>query len=53
MARSLTKLSMRQATADKLIKNRDKDVEIFKGLVQSEKTQKSLGLYLERLKSKA
>ncbi|KAG4046309.1 hypothetical protein PC123_g18314 [Phytophthora cactorum] len=50
MARVKTKLLMRQETADRLIAIREKDLEAFTDFAQTDKVQKSLGVYLASLK---
>ncbi|XP_054098411.1 enoyl-CoA delta isomerase 1, mitochondrial isoform X2 [Callithrix jacchus] len=51
-ARQLTKAMMRKATASRLITHRDEDVQNFVSFVSRDSIQKSLQLYLERLKQK-
>lgn len=51
-ARVQTKQLMRQETADKLRNTREQDYEIFHDITQTDKTQKTLGWYLESLKKK-
>ncbi|XP_025226377.1 enoyl-CoA delta isomerase 1, mitochondrial isoform X1 [Theropithecus gelada] len=51
-ARQLTKAMMRKATASRLITQRDADVQNFVSFVSKDSIQKSLQLYLERLKEK-
>ncbi|RLN97157.1 hypothetical protein BBJ28_00007860 [Nothophytophthora sp. Chile5] len=50
MARVRTKLLMRQETADRLIAIRQQDLEAFTDFAQTDKVQKSLGMYLASLK---
>ncbi|KUF93025.1 mannitol dehydrogenase [Phytophthora nicotianae] len=52
MARVKTKQLMRQETADRLIAIREKDLEAFTDFAQTDKVQKSLGMYLASLKKK-
>ncbi|RLN58851.1 hypothetical protein BBJ28_00010770 [Nothophytophthora sp. Chile5] len=52
MARVRTKLLMRQETADRLIAIRQQDLEAFTDFAQTDKVQKSLGMYLASLKKK-
>nr|XP_039334047.1 enoyl-CoA delta isomerase 1, mitochondrial [Saimiri boliviensis boliviensis] len=51
-ARQLTKAMMRKATASRLITHRDEDVQNFVSFISRDSIQKSLQLYLERLKQK-
>ncbi|XP_007980784.1 enoyl-CoA delta isomerase 1, mitochondrial [Chlorocebus sabaeus] len=51
-ARQLTKAMMRKATASRLITQRDADVQNFVSFISKDSIQKSLQLYLERLKEK-
>ncbi|XP_012503110.1 PREDICTED: enoyl-CoA delta isomerase 1, mitochondrial [Propithecus coquereli] len=51
-ARQLTKAMMRKATADRLIKQRDADIQNFVSFVSRDSIQKSLQTYLEKLKQK-
>ncbi|DBA04761.1 TPA: hypothetical protein N0F65_004398 [Lagenidium giganteum] len=52
-ARVKSKRLMRQETADRLVAVRDKDLEYFEDFIQTDKTQKSLGWYIESLKKKS
>lgn len=52
LARVKTKLLMRQETADRLVACRQKDLEDFTDFAQTDKVQKSLGMYLASLKKK-
>eukprot|EP00644_Phytophthora_capsici_P013466 jgi/Phyca11/548597/estExt2_Genewise1Plus.C_PHYCAscaffold_290262 len=52
MARVKTKMLLRQETADRLIATREKDLEAFTDFAQTDKVQKSLGMYLASLKKK-
>lgn len=51
-ARQLTKSMMRKATADNLIKQREADIQNFVSFVSRDSIQKSLQVYLEKLKQK-
>ncbi|PNJ17014.1 ECI1 isoform 2 [Pongo abelii] len=51
-ARQLTKAMMRKATASRLITQRDADVQNFVSFISKDSIQKSLQMYLERLKEK-
>lgn len=51
-ARAATKLGLRGADIDKLIKTRDADIELFAVGVSNEKVQKSLGFYIRILKAR-
>ncbi|XP_054310799.1 enoyl-CoA delta isomerase 1, mitochondrial [Pongo pygmaeus] len=51
-ARQLTKAMMRKATASRLIMQRDADVQNFVSFISKDSIQKSLQMYLERLKEK-
>ncbi|XP_017366502.1 enoyl-CoA delta isomerase 1, mitochondrial [Cebus imitator] len=51
-ARQLTKAMMRKATASRLITHRDEDVQNFVSFISRDSIQKSLQLYLERLKQR-
>ncbi|KAF4315958.1 hypothetical protein BBO99_00007568 [Phytophthora kernoviae] len=52
MARVKTKQLMRQETANRLIAIRQQDLEAFTDFAQTDKVQKSLGMYLASLKKK-
>ncbi|XP_005391491.1 PREDICTED: enoyl-CoA delta isomerase 1, mitochondrial [Chinchilla lanigera] len=51
-ARQLTKSMMRKATADHLIKQREADIQNFVSFISKDSIQKSLQVYLEKLKQK-
>ncbi|KAL1779362.1 enoyl-CoA delta isomerase 1, mitochondrial [Sigmodon hispidus] len=51
-ARQLTKSMMRKAIADNLIKQREADIQNFVSFVSRDSIQKSLHMYLEKLKQK-
>lgn len=51
-ARQLTKNMMRKATADNLLKHREADIQNFVSFVSRDSIQKSLHMYLEKLKQK-
>ncbi|XP_004604455.1 enoyl-CoA delta isomerase 1, mitochondrial [Sorex araneus] len=51
-ARQLTKNMMRKPTADRLVKQREADVQNFVNFVSRDSIQKSLQKYLEKLKQK-
>lgn len=51
-ARQLTKSMIRQATADRLLKQRDADIQNFVSFISKDAIQKSLQTYLEKLKQK-
>ncbi|XP_069876128.1 enoyl-CoA delta isomerase 1, mitochondrial-like isoform X2 [Dipodomys merriami] len=51
-ARQLTKNMMRKATADLLIKQREADIQNFVSFISKDSIQKSLHIYLEKLKQK-
>ncbi|XP_003790850.1 enoyl-CoA delta isomerase 1, mitochondrial isoform X1 [Otolemur garnettii] len=51
-ARQLTKAMMRKATADRLIKQREADIQNFVSFISRDSIQKSLQIYLEKLKQK-
>jgi 3,2-trans-enoyl-CoA isomerase len=52
MAREITKSSMRGETLNKLISQREADVDRFVSFTCKDSIQKSLGYYLESLKKK-
>lgn len=52
-ARAISKSMMRQATIDRLLKNREQDVNVFVQLVTSSAAQKMMGIYMESLQKKA
>lgn len=52
VARVKTKLLMRQETADRLRATRQEDLEFFEDFIQTDKTQRALGGYIESLKKK-
>ncbi|XP_027280715.1 enoyl-CoA delta isomerase 1, mitochondrial isoform X2 [Cricetulus griseus] len=51
-SRQLTKSMMRKATADNLIKQREADIQNFVSFISRDSIQKSLHVYLEKLKQK-
>ncbi|XP_039102690.1 enoyl-CoA delta isomerase 1, mitochondrial [Hyaena hyaena] len=51
-ARQLTKIMMRKPTADRLVKQRDADIQYFVSFISRDSIQKSLHTYLEKLKEK-
>ncbi|XP_051023630.1 enoyl-CoA delta isomerase 1, mitochondrial [Acomys russatus] len=51
-SRQLTKSMMRKATADHLIKQREADIQNFVNFISRDSIQKSLHMYLEKLKQK-
>lgn len=51
-SRQLTKSMMRKATADNLIKQREADIQNFTSFISRDSIQKSLHMYLEKLKQK-
>lgn len=51
-ARQLTKSMMRKSTADNLIKQREADIQNFVSFISRDSIQKSLQMYLEKLKQK-
>lgn len=51
-ARQLTKNMMRKPTADRLVKERDSDIKNFVSFISRDSIQKSLQMYLEKLKQK-
>lgn len=51
-ARQLTKNVIRKPTADLLVKHRDTDIQNFVGFISRDSTQKSLQMYLAKLKQK-
>ncbi|KAK2507516.1 hypothetical protein MC885_021892 [Smutsia gigantea] len=51
-ARQLTKNMMRKATADRLLKQRDADIQNFVSFLSRDSVQKSLKAYLGKLKEK-
>ncbi|XP_024408998.1 enoyl-CoA delta isomerase 1, mitochondrial isoform X2 [Desmodus rotundus] len=51
-ARQLTKNMMRKATADRLVKQRDSDIQNFVGFISRDSIQKSLQVYLGKLRQK-
>ncbi|XP_052050497.1 enoyl-CoA delta isomerase 1, mitochondrial [Apodemus sylvaticus] len=51
-SRQLTKNMMRKATADNLIKQREADIQNFASFISRDSIQKSLHMYLEKLKQK-
>lgn len=51
-ARQLTKNMIRKPTADRLVKQRDADIQYFVSFISRDSIQKSLHTYLEKLKEK-
>ncbi|XP_059126165.1 enoyl-CoA delta isomerase 1, mitochondrial [Peromyscus eremicus] len=51
-SRQLTKSMMRKPTADNLIKQREADIQNFVSFISRDSIQKSLSMYLEKLKQK-
>lgn len=51
-SRQLTKTMMRKAMADNLIKHREADIQNFVSFISKDSIQKSLHVYLEKLKQK-
>ncbi|XP_008144641.2 enoyl-CoA delta isomerase 1, mitochondrial [Eptesicus fuscus] len=51
-ARQLTKNMMRKPTVDRLVKERDADIKNFVSFISRDAIQKSLQIYLEKLKQK-
>nr|XP_006979002.1 enoyl-CoA delta isomerase 1, mitochondrial [Peromyscus maniculatus bairdii] len=51
-SRQLTKSMMRKAMADNLIKQREADIQNFVSFISRDSIQKSLSMYLEKLKQK-
>lgn len=51
-ARQLTKNMMRKTTVDRLVKQRDADIQNFVSFISRDSIQKSLQMYLEKLKQK-
>ncbi|XP_041603571.1 enoyl-CoA delta isomerase 1, mitochondrial isoform X1 [Vulpes lagopus] len=51
-ARQLTKNLMRKATADRLLKQRDADIQNFVSFISRDSIQKSLHVYVEKLQKK-
>ncbi|XP_012977125.1 enoyl-CoA delta isomerase 1, mitochondrial [Mesocricetus auratus] len=51
-SRQLTKSMMRKATADNLLKQREADIQNFVSFISRDSIQKSLHVYLEKLKQK-
>lgn len=51
-ARQLTKSMMRKQTIDKLMSNRESDIQNFVNFITKDSIQKSLGMYLAMLKKK-
>lgn len=51
-ARQLTKTLMRKPTADRLLKERDADIQNFVRFISRDAIQKALRTYLEKLKQK-
>lgn len=51
-ARQLTKNMMRKPTADRLVKQRDSDIQNFVSFISRDSIQKSLQVYLGKLRQK-
>jgi len=51
-ARHITKLQLRQSTIDRLVKNRQEDIDHFVNFIMKDTIQKSLGMYVAALKKK-
>lgn len=51
-ARQITKSMMRKPTIDKLMSNREVDIQHFVNFITKDSIQKSLGVYLEMLKKR-
>ncbi|CAN9505146.1 unnamed protein product [Ophioblennius macclurei] len=51
-ARQITKSMMRKPTVDKLLSNREADIQNFVKFITKDSIQKSLGMYLEMLKKR-
>ena len=51
-ARQLTKNLMRKPTADRLVKQRDADIQYFLQYISRDSIQKSLRVYLDKLRQK-
>lgn len=51
-ARQLTKNLVRKPTADRLLQQRDADIQNFVRFISRDSIQKSLHVYLEKLKQK-
>ncbi|KAF6124033.1 enoyl-CoA delta isomerase 1 [Phyllostomus discolor] len=51
-ARQLTKNMMRKPTADRLVKHRDSDIQNFVSFISRDSIQKSLQVYLGKLRQK-
>lgn len=51
-ARQLTKTMMRKATADRLLRQRDADIQNFVSFICRDSIQKSLQVYLEKLRQR-
>jgi hypothetical protein len=52
MARQLSKSELRRPTIEKFLKRKEDDICVFRDHVTKESTQKSLGMYLDKLKNK-
>ena len=53
MARSLTKLQLRNDRVQKLVQNKEADIKNFVDFTNNPSVQKGLGLYMESLKKKS
>ena len=51
-ARQVTKAMMRKPTVDKLLSDREADVQNFVSFITKDSVQKSLGMYLKMLKNR-
>jgi len=52
-ARAITKTILRQPVAEKLIKNKERDIEVFVSLVSQPAIQKDLGKYIQMMKARS
>lgn len=52
-ARHVSKMLMRQPTLDKLVNNKQEDIQYFSNFITQPIIQKPMGMYLEALKSKS
>ena len=51
-ARHISKLQLRQPTLDRLLSRRQEDIDNFVKFITRDAIQKSLGMYMDRLKMK-
>lgn len=51
-ARQITKSMIRKPIVDRLVKQRDADIDNFVSFISKESIQKSLQVYMDRLKQK-